>query len=47
MAGYVWDTFDTYRLRQTDLESFLKATFGDFEYYINVGRLKPAQLLQH
>lgn len=34
--AYVWDTFDTYRLRRADLEEFLTETFGNYEFYISV-----------
>ncbi|KAF2444640.1 hypothetical protein P171DRAFT_359811 [Karstenula rhodostoma CBS 690.94] len=33
---YVWDTFETYRLRQADLEGLLRERFGNYEFYINV-----------
>lgn len=29
-------TFDTYDLRQEDLQDFLKGIFGNFDFYINV-----------
>ncbi|KAF2244130.1 hypothetical protein BU26DRAFT_522839 [Trematosphaeria pertusa] len=33
---YVWDTFDTYQLRQADLESYLRTKFGPWDFYIRV-----------
>jgi hypothetical protein len=35
---YVWDTFETYRLRQADLEDLLREKFGPYEFYISVRR---------
>jgi hypothetical protein len=29
-------TFKTYRLRRVDLEAFLKAKFGNYNFYITV-----------
>lgn len=34
--GYAWDTFETYRLRQVDLEGYLRKIFGAWDFYINV-----------
>ncbi|KAH7063886.1 hypothetical protein BKA63DRAFT_428591 [Paraphoma chrysanthemicola] len=36
MSENVWDTFDTYRLRQADLKAFLTELFGDLEFHISV-----------
>ncbi|OAG07883.1 uncharacterized protein CC84DRAFT_1140220 [Paraphaeosphaeria sporulosa] len=33
---YAWDTFETYRLRQADLESFLTRIFGAWDFFINI-----------
>jgi hypothetical protein len=36
MSEHVWDTFDTYRLNQADLEDFPKNIFGNLEFYTSV-----------
>jgi hypothetical protein len=33
---YVWGTFDTYRLKLSDLDGFLQKTFGNYEFFITV-----------
>ncbi|KAF1948008.1 hypothetical protein EJ02DRAFT_391532 [Clathrospora elynae] len=34
--SYLWDTFETYRLRQADLETYLREVRGPWEFYIQV-----------
>ncbi|KAH8707102.1 hypothetical protein GQ44DRAFT_777491 [Phaeosphaeriaceae sp. PMI808] len=36
MSAYVWDSYDTYRLRQLDLERFLADTFGEQDFHVSV-----------
>lgn len=36
----VWENFETYRLRQADLQAFLEDAFGTLDFYISVGRLR-------
>jgi hypothetical protein len=38
MSESAWGfrTFETYRLRRADLEDFLRAKFGNFDFYITV-----------
>lgn len=33
---HVWDTFDTYRLNQVDLQHFLEGKFGTYDFHISV-----------
>jgi hypothetical protein len=44
---YIWDSFETYRLRQKDLEAFLTDCFGNFEFYITVSVIRAASGLGH
>ena len=34
--AHVWDTFDTYRLNQVDLQHFLEVKFGTYDFHISV-----------
>jgi hypothetical protein len=36
----LWDNFETYRLRQADLQRFLDDTFGVGDFSIAVGTLE-------
>jgi len=34
--AYVWDSFETYRLDQKDLEKYLTKLFGEYDFFIKV-----------
>ncbi|KAA8615795.1 hypothetical protein PtrSN002B_010502 [Pyrenophora tritici-repentis] len=34
--AYVWDSFETYRLDQQDLEKYLTGLFGHYDFLITV-----------
>jgi hypothetical protein len=36
--SYLWDSFATYRLRQSDLQMFLTKTFGNYNFFLEASR---------